>query len=423
MDKILDTFEKVWENPFVKSLVFLIIAIVAAALASFIVKKLFRLTNLDKKMSGSDGNGMAVKFIGKLVFLIVFLLFLPAVLGALGLDSISKPITDFASVFIDYIPNIIAAAILVFLGIFIGQMLSDVISTLLGKTKIDSLTDKMKNNRADSSENEGDGMSGSESTVKISKVIGTIVYCAVVLIAIVQALKVLNIETLSRPAIEIINTVFGAVPDIVLAVLVVALGVVIANIVCKLMQNLLTGLNVDGLTSKILAGKKTSFSLTNFIVNAVRVLIILFVLAEGVDILGLEVLSNIMGVIIGYLPLVIKAVLIALAAFIGANLLDSFSSKSMSGMKLPVKLIKMIIYVLAAFMILSQLKLAPTIVEFGFIIMLAALGVAFALAFGIGGRDFAKKTLDELKAGKSENDKNTNKDKSEDQSSNNEKKN
>ncbi|MBQ7980224.1 MAG: hypothetical protein IJ305_01305, partial [Oscillospiraceae bacterium] len=176
MDEILEWFERIWANPFVQALVFLLIAFISAALASFIVKKLFKLIKLDTKFDGwgiNEGqSGTAVKFIGKLVFLIVFLLFLPAVLGALGLETVSEPITDFANKFISYIPNIIAAAILIFLGIFIGQILSEIVSVLLAKTKIDSLTKRLSrggSNGSDKDESENESFG---SGVKISQIIG-----------------------------------------------------------------------------------------------------------------------------------------------------------------------------------------------------------------------------------------------------------
>ena len=69
-------------------------------------------------------------------------------------------------------------------------------------------------------------------------------------------------------------------------------------------------------------------------------------------------------------------------------------------------LARSIIYVIAAFMILSQLDFATTIVNYAFIISLSALAVAFAIAFGIGGRDFAKKTLENVKLPENKNNDN-----------------
>ena len=47
-------------------------------------------------------------------------------------------------------------------------------------------------------------------------------------------------------------------------------------------------------------------------------------------------------------------------------------------------------------MILSQLDFATTIVNSAFIIVMCAFAAAFAIAFGVGGKDFAKKTLNKV---------------------------
>ena len=417
MDKFLETVEKIWANSFVQALVYLIIAFVAGWLASFIVKKLFKMLKLDAKFDKwgvNDGrDGTALKFIGRLVFLIVFLLFLPAVLTALGLQSVSKPITDFASTFISYIPNIIAAIILVFVGVFLGQILSTTVSVLLSKTKIDTLSEKFKSkkNASESNENE-ESEDTAANRVKISDIIGKIINAAVVLIAIVQAVTVLDIEAISTPALSIINAIFGAIPTIILAVAVVSIGVVIANIACGLLSSILTGVNFDGLIKKIAPSSKNSFSLSKLTVNIVRIVIIFFVVAQGIEILGLTLLTNVMAVIISYLPMVIKAIIIAVIAFFGADLLESFMNKSVPEAKVAAKILKVIIYVVAGFMILSQLDFAATIVNWAFILTLSALAVAFAIAFGIGGTDFAKKTLNNVnltKKDKTENNSEENK--------------
>jgi len=403
MDKILEMLESLWANSFVRALVFLVIGLVAAALAGFIVKKICKLFRLDSKLGkwGAEGGreGSALKFIGRLTFLIVFLLFLPAVLDALGLDSVSDPITDFASTFIRYLPNIIAALILVFLGVFIGEIVSTVVTSLLAKTKIDNLTDKLKKGKgsdpaeSDTSEDDDGAVSSNASQgASISTIIGKILYALIVLIAVVEALTVLDISVISDPALEIIATVFGVIPELALAVIVFWIGLFLSGIVADLLKNIMSGLKLDSMAEKAVPVLKNKLSPTNIISQAVRAVIILFVAAEAIKILGFTVLSEISAEIISYLPLVIKAMLIALLAFIGAGLTD----KALSKIKPIGVVVRTLIYTVAAFMILSQLEFASTIVNYAFIISLCALALAFAIAFGIGGRDFAKKTLGKI---------------------------
>ena len=143
MDKILGIIEDIWAIGLVRFIVYLALAFIAAGISSWLVTKLLKLAKLDKKFDKwgiNEGSlGTSMKFVGKLVYLIVFLLFLPNALEAIGVTSVTGPINGFVTTFINYLPNIIAAVILVYVGILVAQILGQIVSVLLKKTKIDSL--------------------------------------------------------------------------------------------------------------------------------------------------------------------------------------------------------------------------------------------------------------------------------------------
>lgn len=56
----------------------------------------------------------------------------------------------------------------------------------------------------------------------------------------------------------------------------------------------------------------------------------------------------------------------------------------------------MFILVLGGFMVLNQLTIAPVIVNSAFILLVAALALAFALSFGLGDLDFASNLLNKI---------------------------
>ncbi len=391
MDKFLETVRDIWSISFVQALVYLIVAFVAAGVASALVKGLCKVLKLDAKLDKLGVNegqvGTSIKFIGKLVYLVVFMLFLPSALSALGLHAVSAPITGFVSTIVNYIPNIIAALILVFVGIYIGQLITQIVIVLLAKTKIDVIAQKM---------------GAKEGGLKLSFIIGKALYGVIILIALVQALTVLGIEAISTPALTIINSIFAAIPNILLAAIVIACGILVANIACGLLNTVLEGVNLDSLVGKIIPQISGKFSATKVVVNVVRAIIMLFIVAQGVEILGFTLLTGIASAIIAYLPMVIKALIIAFVAFIGANIAESALTKAMPNCCCVGKIAKATIIVVASFMVLSQLDFATTIVNSAFIIILCGLSLAFAIAFGIGGKDFAKKTLDKVSDNKDE---------------------
>ncbi len=383
MDKIMEVIDSIWSISLVQFIVYLFITFLAAGLAQFIVTKLLKLVKLDKlldKWGVNEGKlGTSMSLVGKLVYIIVFLLFLPTALNALGLEEVSGPLSGVVSTFVAYIPNIVAAGILVYVGIFVALIIGQIISVLLKKTKIDNFA-----LRADEEKN----------IVLLSDIIVKIVMSVIILITIVQALIVLDIAAISAPALSIVNAIFSAVPNIILAAVVISCGLLVTNIACGLLSNVLVAAGFDGIVKNVLPQIKVSA--TKVVVNIVRTLIVLFIVAQGIEVLDLAILTTVVTAIVAYLPLVIKSAVIAFVAFVGAAMLEGFIVKNNEGAAGLAKIVKVAIYTLAGFMILSQLDIASTIVNTAFVVTLSAIAVAFALAFGLGGKDFAKKTLDKV---------------------------
>ena len=384
MDKFIEIIENIWAIDLVRFIVYLALAFIAAGLSSWLVTKLLKLVKLDTKFDKwgiNEGQlGTSMKFVGKLVYLVVFLLFLPAALEALGISSVSGPINGLVSSFIGYIPNIIAAVILVYVGVLVAQILGQIVSVLLKKTKIDGLI-KVEDNEE-------------RKVVLLSDVLVRILMGVIILVTIVAALCVLDIEAISAPAIGIVNSIFGAIPNIILAVVVVAVGIFVASLACGLLYNVLLAANFDSVVKKVLPQLKASAS--KIVVNLVRTVIIIFVAAQGIEALNLPILTLIVTAIVSYLPLVVKAAVILLVAFIGANMLEAIIVKANAKAANLAKIVKVAVFTLAGFMILSQLDIASTIVNTAFIVTISAIAISFAIAFGIGGKDFAKKTLDRV---------------------------
>lgn len=382
MDKIMEIIQNIWSIGLVQFIVYLALAFLVAALAQIIVVGLLKLLKLDKKFDKwgiNEGRvGTSLSLIGKLVFLVVFLLFLPPALNALGLSSVAGPLSGIASSIVSYLPNLLGAGILLYVGILLAMIIGQLLAVLLSKTKIDNIITRNENKKA----------------VLLSDVIVKIVVSVIILITVVQALTVLNIDAISIPALQIINAIFSAVPSIILAAVVICVGLLVANIACGLLSNLLVAVNLDGIATKVLPSLKVSA--TKIAVNIVKTMIIIFVVAQGVEVLGLAILSAIVASIVAYIPLVVKSAVIAAVAFIGASLLENLIVKSNEKAAGVAKIVKIAVYVLAGFMILSQLEIASAIIDTAFVVTLGAVAVAFALAFGLGGKDFAKKTLDKV---------------------------
>jgi hypothetical protein len=89
-------------------------------------------------------------------------------------------------------------------------------------------------------------------------------------------------------------------------------------------------------------------------------------------------------------------VIILAVGIFAANTAETALVKKFPAAKASALAAKVAIYVLVAFLCLSQLGVATAIVETTFILIIAALCVAFAIAFGVGGRKFAADQLTRL---------------------------
>ena len=94
------------------------------------------------------------------------------------------------------------------------------------------------------------------------------------------------------------------------------------------------------------------------------------------------------------MPYILASALILLVCYV----CDGLASKALSKNNHTVLALvsKIAIYTIGIFMVLNELGIAKEIVNTAFILIVAALATAFAISFGIGGRDFAGKALKRL---------------------------
>lgn len=125
----------------------------------------------------------------------------------------------------------------------------------------------------------------------------------------------------------------------------------------------------------------------------------LFGISVAVDYLGVGFLQSFVRAIYGYIPNVIAAILIFLVAGAVSGAVATLISNTMGDTptgKIAGTVAPTVIMSIASFMILEQLKIAPAIVVLTYGLILGAVSLGLALAFGLGGRDVAGRMLGDL---------------------------
>ena len=366
----------------VKAAVFLLIAFVVASIVKTLVLKLLgkgKISAFLAKLEAS-GDGSIQKFIGKLVYLVVFLLFVPSIFSSLGMNQVASPIISMLDTIWGYVPNIVAAVIILIIGFLIAKLVRQLLVPVFDKLNINKLQEK----------------AGIEvtNTEKLSGTLAYIVYVLILIPMIVMALDVLNISVISDPAVHMLNLIFSFIPNIFVALVIIIIGCIIGKFVGQIVTKLIASAGLDAKLSKLLENDKQNFTLSKFTGVVVNAVVVIFFVAEGVNVLQLEVLTDIGAVVISYMPAVLSAVVILAICFFASSMAEKALRKN--GFTTYAVIAKVAILVVGAFMILSQLGIASVIVNSAFKLILAALAVAFAISFGIGGKEFASHTLKKL---------------------------
>lgn len=380
-------------------IIYLIIAIAAGYLVKMLIVKGAKALKLNEKLgeSARDANSIA-QLLGKLGFILTVLFFLPGIFDRFGLTNISSPLTDMVGTFLGYIPRLIGAALLLFLGFVIAKIVQQLVMAFLRRVKVDRLKDKMGLSDA------YEGGQASKSSISFADLGGKILYVIVLIPFIIAALEVLSIRAITDPAVAMLGRITQIIPQIFAAGILIVIGVFIAKLVGDLVENLIHGFGLSDKVADIMDEPKASgFDLGNVLGIIVKTLIILFFTVQAFDLIGLEIFQNIGAAIIAYLPMILSAMLILLGGYILGSVVKRFIVKTIPEARFAAIVVKFVILTIAALMALSHLGIGALFVETLFIALIVATAVAFALAFGIGGREFAKNTLSRLEQRMEEN--------------------
>ncbi len=367
-----------------KAVLILLLAFITAAIVKSLAVKLFVRTKLNALLGqtdrSTDGKEKVITFIGKLVHLLVFLLFVPGIFESLGMREVSSPILNLLNTLWGYLPNMLAAVLVLWIGFFIARLVRELLAPVFNHLHINTLQEKAGIRTAD--------------TGRLSDTLAYIVYVLILIPVMIASLQILNIQAVSAPAIQMLDTIFTFIPNILAALVIIIIGCMIARLSGNIVENLIASSGFDTKLSQKLEGKGSGFVLSKVIGITVRVIMVVFFIVESFNILHFSVLTGIGSAVIGYMPYVLASAFILLACYV----CDGLAGKALlkEDHTVLALICKIVIYTIGVFMILSELGIAEEIVNTAFLLIVAALAVAFAISFGIGGQEFAKNVLKKL---------------------------
>ena len=373
-------------------ILFLVIAIIAGYIVKNLIVKGAKALKLDQKFGDSAKEANSIpELLGKLGFILTVLFFLPGIFDRFGLNNISAPLTGMLGTFLGYIPRLIGAALLLFLGFVIAKIVQQLTIGFLERVKVDKLKDKMGLTDPNGPDEP------SKNALSFADLGGKVLYVIVLIPFIIAALEVLNIDAITDPAVTMLTSITSIIPQILAAGILILIGIFIAKLVGDLVENIIDGFGISDKVADVMdEPRATGFDLGRVVGIVVKALIILFFTVQAFDLIGLTIFQTIGGAVIAYLPMILSALLILLGGYVLGSVAKRFIVDTLPQARFAAMIIKGVIITIAALMALSHLGIGALFVETLFIAIIVASAVAFAIAFGIGGRDFARNTLQKL---------------------------
>lgn len=195
------------------------------------------------------------------------------------------------------------------------------------------------------------------------------------------------------------------VPNLIIALILLAIGWILAVLIEKLVEHLFKALKVDGALKS--AGleeivKRAGHNLNSglFVGSLVKWFIIVVFLMSSFDVLGLSQFAIFLGQVVSYLPQVIVAVLVLMVAMVVGHVMEriviaSSKATNVRSAEMLGHITRWTIWIFAILTALFNLGIAPSLIETLVTGILAGGALAIGLAFGLGGKDYAKSVIED----------------------------
>ena len=414
----------------VSAAVLLLVAWIAGSLLRRVVTGVLSRVNIERRLAEPAGiepttDSVLPQTVGNFVYWLTFLVLLPAVLDALGLQGLLQPVQQMLAKMVGFLPNLFAAALIMLIGWLGARIVQQVVTNVLDATGINSFGRRV-------------GLATGLGIESLSGLAGTVSYAVILILAVISALESLNFNAISNPASSMLEGVLAAVPSILVAAGILLIGYLVARLVSRVVDDVLRQIGFNTLLQRLgiaevslaeerspsiaeatsaaarppsiaeatsAAARPPSTAKATFALERppsqlagyiAMVAVLLFSAIEATAQLGFQELA---GMLVKLTLLFGKVVLGAVILGFGLYLASVFgrivARKGGTYGNILGAIVRAGIVTLSLFMALTEMGLANEIITLAFGIILGSAAIAAAMAFGMGGRDLAKRHMEQ----------------------------
>ena len=201
---------------------------------------------------------------------------------------------------------------------------------------------------------------------------------------------------IKEPVTAMLVKIWSYVPNLVAALVILLVGWIIAKVIAAVVEKVLEIVKVDLAAEKaglndILAKGDVKKSFSEILSSMTYWLVVLVVIATAVQPLRLTVASQLVSRLVDYIPNIIAAIFVLifgglLATFSGSIIQTAAGNAKLRHARTLGQTVRVVIVVLSVVVALEQLQIG-LIIGLAVNILLASLGLGFAIAAGLGCKD------------------------------------
>ncbi|WP_010229622.1 mechanosensitive ion channel [Gillisia marina] len=294
------------------------------------------------------------------------------VLEILGIDQVLTPLENMVDEFLSYVPNVIGAILIGFIGYILAKFVSNLVS--IGGSFLDRMVDK----------------TGFKDTDKLVNILKKVVFIIIFIPFLIQAFNALQLEAISEPANDILYGFTSMIGEIIIAAIILTVFIWGGKFLADFLEDLFKSLGLDTLAEKIQIQNMigANQSLSKIVANLIYFFLVFFGVITAVEILGLDRLTEILNQILEVTgQIIFGLIILAIGNYISVMIYNTMTKSSNNNFIASiVRYASLALFIAIA---LRTMGIANEIVELAFGLILGALAVAFALSYGLGGREAA----------------------------------
>jgi hypothetical protein len=336
--------------------------------------------------------------LGVIAKLIIWLVGIMAALKFLNIGQILQPIDALTLQIVVFLPRLLGAGVLFFVGLIVARILKRLVETVLIASNVDGLMARIGIGEISGTvptpaEAVPPGAAPGATRASLARAAGILVYALVIIPIAISAVQILGIEAISGPATAMLNEILAAIPNVLYAALWIGIAFIAARFLKTFIEATLppTGFDQALKSTGILPPNAQP---SRIVANTAMAVVLIAAAIEALRRVGGDDIAIFLAQVTALGSKVIFGTLIIVVGIFLSNIIAKLVGSGTGEGGFAQTIVRYAIIALFTAIGLTFMGLADQIVMMAFGLILGSAAVATALAFGLGGRDAAGRIAD-----------------------------